>query len=340
MSKSLPTGGDQRPSRSSVRGFSTPRPPGRFIRKPLLMKLPSRTIPLLLASLWFSNLNAEQFTTNWEVEIPDQISDGKPQPNPLPPELPDFSVTETYTLRKDVVEAPPMPGLPPVEGRISVSVRKVVDPELPPLPEPPPPLPPDDAAVKAILKEFEESHKGTELVFLSATVYDQSRTLLRIYLSGGDGWEITAWSNIDFNHFSGFASYRTTSPEGEMSDVALLMGLGNIDTDRMNKLSAESGELFEMPRVPRLRDISEGPAYVIVEGKDTEGAALETLKQLHLLYEKEGTRMREAHLSRMAEEKKLRKHYLANPPKPKDVVLNYWRGKRPADAGLNGEAKP
>jgi hypothetical protein len=233
-----------------------------------------------------------------------------------------------------------MPGLPPVEGRISLSVRKVVDPGLPPLPEPPPPLPPDDAETKAMLEESKETHNGSELVFLSATVYDHSRTLLRIQLSGEDGWEVTAWSNIDFNHFSGFASYRTTSPEGEASDVALVTGLGNIDTDRMKKLSAETGESFENPLLPKLRDISEGPAYVIVEGKDAEGAALETLKQMHLLYGKEGNRMREAHLSRVAEEKKMREYYLANPPKPKDVVLNYWRGKRPAIAGGNGEARP
>jgi hypothetical protein len=281
----------------------------------------------------------EETTGKWEVEIVQPISDGKPQPTPLPPMLPNFTVSETQTLRKDVTETPPMPGLPPVEGRISLTVRKVVDPELPPLPEPPPPLPPDDAATKAMLEEFSETHKGTDLVFISATVYDNSRTLLRIYLSGGDGWEVTAWSNIDFNHFSGFSSYRTTSPEGEASDIALLMGLGNVETDRMSELSDDS-ELLDNPQPPRLRDVTEGPAYVVVDGNDSEGAALETLKQMHLLYEKEGTRMREAHLSRVAEERKMREYYLANPPKPKDVVLNYWRGKRPASAGGNGEARP
>jgi hypothetical protein len=190
-----------------------------------------------------------------------------------------------------------------------------------------------------MLEEFSETHKGSELVFISATVYDHSRTLLRIYLSGGDGWEVTAWSNIDFNHFSGFSSYRTTSPGGETSDVALLMGLGNVDTERMSELS-DGSELLDNPQPPRLRDVTEGPAYVVVDGNDSEGAALETLKQMHLLYEKEGTRMWEAHLSRVAEERKMREYYLANPPKPKDVVLNYWRGKRPASAGGNGEARP
>lgn len=194
--------------------------------------------------------------------------------------------------------------------------------------------------MQAILEEFRKYHKGTELVFLSATVYDHSRTLLRIHLSGAEGWEITAWSNIDFNHFAGFASYRATSPEGEISDVALVMGLGNVDTERMKELYADNSELLNNPQPPRLRDVTKGPAYKVVDGNDSEGAALETLKQMHWLYEKEGTRMMEAHLSRVAEERKLREYYLANPPKPKDVVLNYWRGKRPSGAGGNGEARP
>lgn len=285
-------------------------------------------------------LAAQRPTREWKVEIPERISDGKPQPARSRPILRNFKVMETRTLRRDVVEAPPMPGLPPVQGRISLSVRKVVDPGLAPLPEPPPPLPPDDAVTRAMLEESGENHKGTELVFLSATVYDHSRTLLRIHLSGEDGWQVTAWSNVDFNHFSGFSSYRTTSPEGEISDVALLMGLGNVETGRMKELYAGNSGLPDNPQAPRLRDVTKGPAYVIVDGNDSEGAASETLKQMHLLYAKEGNRMRVAHLSRVAEERKMREYYLAYPPKPKDVVINYWRGKRPSGAAGNGEARP
>src|SRR5690606_14102478 len=135
---------------------------------------------------------------DWQVEIPPPVIVGGSADTSPPPVAPAFTVLETRTLRRDVAEAPPMPGLPPVEGRISVTVRKVADPGLPELPEPLPPTSPDDAAVQAQTGEFRENHKGTDLVFISATVYGNSRTFLRIQPNGSTGGEVTAWSNIDF----------------------------------------------------------------------------------------------------------------------------------------------
>lgn len=272
---------------------------------------------------------AKATDVEWRLEIPGLISDGKPAPPPPPPVMPDFSVEGSRTFRKDVVEAPPMPGLPAVEGRISVTVRKVIDPGLPELPKPLPPLQPTDPAVIARLAEYAGKYRGTELLFVSATVYDHSRTFLRIYPNGRVKDEVTAWSNLDMNHFSGWGSYRAIGPNGEIKEFMLLMGIGNEDTGGMEKLFSKHGHTYEKPEIPRMRDVSAGPAYVIVDGKDSGSEALETLAEIHELYSVEGARMERAFHSRVAEEKKLRAYYLANPPEPKDVVMNYWRGKRP-----------
>ena len=276
----------------------------------------------------------------WHVEISHEISDGKPAAPAPPAVAPEFQVKESRTIRKDVVESPPMPGLPPVQGRISMTVRKVVDPKLPPLPVALPSVFQDDPEMKARLEEFKEKYHRTELVFVSATVYDHSRTFLRILPNGQVEGEVTAWSNIDFNHFAGVGSYRATSPEGETMEFGLLMGLGNVDTANMEKLAAKGGSAYEKTQIPRLPDIASGPAFVIVSGEDSKSEALDILSQIHELYTTEGSRMETAYLRRVAEEKKLRQFYEAHPPKPKDLVLNYWRGKSPAGAASNRTERP
>ena len=268
------------------------------------------------------------------VSIPGPISDGTPSPPPPLPEVPDFTVVRSQTKRIEVVEAPPMPGLPAVQGTVSMTVRKVVDPKLPELPQPPPPAAVEDPVVQARLQELAEKYQGTELLFLSATTYDHSRTVLTIYPNGRVDQKVTAWSNIDFNHFTGFALYRVTDADGTYTDFGMLMGVGNIDTERWSERLAEQGHEYDAPEIPTLPDLAAGgPAYVVTEGADSGSPALATLAQLHELYTKEGTRMRDAYVAREAELERQRAFYLANPPKPKDIVIHYWRGKRPENKG-------
>lgn len=300
------------------------------------MKFPSVHLVLLGLTLPLFSQEVEQVPQAGapEVSIPGPISDGKPGEPPPPPEVPGFSVTESRTRRIDVVEAPPMTGLPPVTGRISVTVKKVIDPALPELPALLPDVRPDDPAVMAKLQELKESYRGTHLVFVSATTYDHSRTYLRIYPNGRVDEQVAAWSNLDFHHFSGFSMYRVTEADGTFSDYGLLMGVGNMDTVRWAALMAEHGRDYTPPEIPPLPDLAtHGPSYVVVEGKGSGSDALDTLYQMHELYRKEGSRMEEAFYARRAEEARQRAWYLANPPKPKDLVLHYWRGKRPANQG-------
>ena len=114
-----------------------------------------------------------------------------------------FTVQSTLTQQLQVEQAAEMAGLPPMKGTITATVQLVDDPGLV---DPLPPLPallPKDPAVIARMADFRQGDSGSELVFVSATVYDHSRTLLKCHLGGGDQKEISVWSNLDFNHFGG-----------------------------------------------------------------------------------------------------------------------------------------
>ncbi len=267
------------------------------------------------------------FTTD-KVEIPRLPVDAvRAEPKPKPPPI-NFKAIRSQTRRVDVVEAPPMPGLPPVTGNIGITVSQVEDPGLP---DPPPPAPPvaiDDPDALARFEEFKNSYQGPEMLAVSATVYDHSRTFLRIYPNGKAEKALTAWTNIDFNHFCGFTTYRVTKPDETYMDYSMMMGIGNMDTARIQRFLAKNGQQYEAPEIPELPDIQiAGPAFVVVEGS-SKGKAMATLRQLHELYRTEGASLKQAFYAREKAEAERRAHFLANPPKPKDVNINFWRTKK------------
>ena len=269
----------------------------------------------------------EKLTLEWEVEIPGTIADGTPSEPAPKPEPIDFNVLTSSTRRVEATEAPEMPDLPPVKGTINVTVQMVEDPGLPDPPPPLPALPPDDPAVIAKMEEIRENYHGTELVFLSATVYDHSRTLLRICPNGKTEGEITAWSNVDFNHFSGFSTFQVKGSDGTFHDYGLLMGIGNTDTYRMRKRLAQHD--YDQPEIPEMPDLAfSGPSFVVIDG-ETKGEAMDTLSQVHDLYRKEGVRMEEAFHAREKAYADRKAYLLANPPVPEDIVIRFWKRDQP-----------
>jgi len=296
-----------------------------------MRNLPAFTALLCLAS---PVLAQERVFTTDKVEIPRLPVDAvRAEPKPKPPPI-DFKVISSRTRRFDVVEAPPMSGLPPVTGNIAITVRKVEDPGLP---DPPPPAPPvviDDPDALARFEEFKNSYQGPEMLAVSATVYDHSRTFLRIYPNGKTEKTLTAWTNIDFNHFCGFTTYRVTKPDETYTDYSMMMGIGNMDTARIQRFMAKNGQHYEAPEIPELPDIRiAGPDFVVVEGS-SKGKAMETLRQLHELYRKEGASLEQAFYDREKAQAERREYFLANPPKPKDVTISFWKRRGPSQIAL------
>jgi hypothetical protein len=218
-----------------------------------------------------------------------------------------------------------------VKGTITATVQLVKDPGLPD----PPPLPalsPDNPAVIARLEELRESHSGTELVFISATVYDHLRTFLRCF-PGGDGKnEISGWSNLDFNHFSGFSTYQVKAADGEVRQYGLMMGLGNEDTRQRIELLEKHDRASDPLEIPKLPDLaSGGPAFVVTAEDSTNREAMAVIEGMHDLYRVEGERMAAAYHSRTKAHEERKAFLLANPPKPEDVTITFWKRHQPSN---------
>ena len=124
-----------------------------------------KTISLYIWLVSLHCLQAQYSPPAWDVEIPGPISDGtRAEPAPKPEPI-DFRVLTSNTRQIDVTEAAEMPDLPPIQGRINVTVQMVEDPGLP---DPPPALratAPDDPAVIARMEALRKNYRGTELVF-------------------------------------------------------------------------------------------------------------------------------------------------------------------------------
>ena len=268
----------------------------------------------------------ENTVLGWDVEIPTPIADGARSPIAPKPKPIHFKVLASNTRRQKVTEAPEMPDLPPIKGTINVTVQMVEDPGLPN----PPPLfttVPGDPVVIARLGELREKYRGTELIFVSATVYDHSHTLLRIFPNGKVEGEISAWTNVDFNHFSGFSTYRIKASDGTFSDRGLLMGISNIDTEMVRKKFKQQRQDNNELEIPILPDLAvSGPSFTVVEG-ESKGEAMDALYQIHDLYRKEGVRMAAAFHAREKANAERKAYLLANPPIPENIVIRFWKRK-------------
>ncbi len=247
------------------------------------------------------------------VKIPGQIADGTPAPPAAPPSLPSFNVEKTSITDR---------------GNHNLILRKVAPI---PLPEPPP-LPAldiEDPAVQTRIGELTEKYKGISLTFVSATVYDHKYTFIRWWPNGGAGEELSGWSNLDWNHLSGFSSYEAPDATGEVREHALLMGIGNVDTEQWRKRSASRGYDYEAPSPPVLPDLStKGPAFLVTKGPTDNAEAIAIMHGLHQLYAKDGERLHQAWLGREKAAKEKAEYLRLHPPVPQDVEVFYWRKGR------------
>ena len=178
------------------------------------------------------------------------------------------------------------------------------------------------------------------MVSLSATVYDHCRTFVRWNPSGEAGDEVSGWSNLDFNHFSSFCHYQVKGQDGEVRQYVLMMGIGNTDTVRTSENFQRAGKIYQAPEHPELPDLAtNGPAFVITEGDTPDKEMLKKIEDMHELYRVEGARMAAAYEARIKAYEERKAFLLANPPKPADVNVSFWKRDRPLRQPLNLETE-
>ena len=203
--------------------------------------------------------------------------------------------------------------------------------------KPPPPEPPepaadfDQAAFEAELAETRANNPEPRVIMLGATVYRSKdappRTLVRFW-SGANAETVSFWSSADFALISGVCTYVGT--DGRLR--SLLVMLGNVDIDLATARLASHGYKYDAPSIP---DFPKGPATFTIVGKQPAAEVLIPIQSLHDIYNNEFSRLNTAYEGRERARLQHEADLKANPPKPKNITLNYWRteGTAPAKGG-------
>jgi hypothetical protein len=243
------------------------------------------------------------------------IPDGTP-PLPQPPK-PKFIVPARDILATTTQQ----------QGGRTITLNRIKPIALPPPPEPAPPSADfDNTALRERLAENRAEQPKTDLIFLSATVYRSQnvppRSLVR-YWAGGKGGQIAFWSSADFALISGIHCFSDSAA----TIHSLLMGWGYIDTSLMADRFAAHGREYHAPDIPSFPD---GPATFTIVGEQPADEILFSIQSLHDLYNSEYARLKTAMEGRERARIEREAYLKANPPQPKDIVLNFWRTEKPA----------
>ncbi len=243
--------------------------------------------------------------------ITGHLHDGTPSPPSPPMPEPELNILKTLTKPIVRIEPAPLPDMQPVQKTVTLTKHIIVEPDYP---EVPPPLPPreiTDPAVIARMAIMRAKYRKTEMVYVSATVYDRRRTLVKWWPNGHHEEAMSAWSDVDFNLLSGFAEFTLQGRK-----FSLLMGLGNENSTTRRRSVSKTGRTYTTPEIPMIP--ADGPGFVVIKGDATRPGALDVLTSLHELYRIEGTRLQDAYAGREQARIEAEARHRANPPQPKD----------------------
>lgn len=193
-------------------------------------------------------------------------------------------------------------------GNRSAIYNLVVPPVLPPPPVPTPPPPPLTAEQIQVLEA--RPLKMSVVLFLSATVFGRQVTQLRWSDENG---QHTAFSNIDFNYFSGPSGFETAD-----TSYFLFMGLGN-------QTREEAGA--DSIQVPPLSQFSAAASqYTVGENSVNPPTAgsLKMLDDMHAYFDANKLQMIDSYNKRVADQAARAQWLLDHPPVPHDTVINFW----------------
>ena len=159
------------------------------------------------------------------------------------------------------------------------------------------------------------------MLLVGATVYrfddSPSRSLVQLWHQA-EGEPVTIWSSADFALLSGFSTFSDSAD----STTSLMMMWSVTNLDTRTALQTKFSRQFKAPDFP---DFPPGKAtYVIASGNPTP-QTLASIQSLHDLYNNEHDRLKEAYDGRERAQRQHEAELKANPPQPKDIVLNYWR---------------
>lgn len=249
------------------------------------------------------------------------VSDGRPSPPVVPKVLPKYKIHWSQTHHKNGQKITVNHVETPVKA-VAPSVVPLSDKEL-------------ARRSREFAKALGENKPSGGFFTVSATIYDHETTLVHWWHEGA---KFSAYSNVDWNHLEGFASF-----EGRGKHYTMLLLSANTSMKSLGK-SRQKGYGVTIPELPPLPVLAEkGPRYMVVGGDEKNEEAMEFIEAIHDLYAAEKTRLITAYTEREKNQKiraKQQEELKRNPPPKKDVVINFWENK-PAkkDQSVGKEAK-
>ena len=244
------------------------------------------------------------------------LPDGTP-PSPEPPK-PEFIVAA-----KDILESKTHQ-----QGGRKITVQRITPIVLPDPVKQEAAITPDSPGIAERIEEFIEENPDAGFLFVGARVYRSEDGAQRTFVNlwpQGQGEALSFWSSADFALLSGFSSF--IGSDGKTRSIIMAWDIQEIES--LGKLTAPLENENGLPPLPI---IAEGKvSFAITSGAATE-ESLAAVQSLHDLYHNEHPRLLAAYegreKARLAQEAELK----ANPPKPKDIVLSFWRTESPAPA--------
>lgn len=206
-------------------------------------------------------------------------------------------------------------------GNRSAIYNRVAPPLLPPKPpsEPPPVRPPLTAEQLQALEQSQPAPKKNVVIFISATVYDRQITQLRWSDESGAH---RAFSNIDFNYFSGAGMFATPD-----TSYFLMMGLGNETRD------AAAASKIQLPALEQFRPTQAQYLVVQDDAKSPTDQSLKWLDDLHAYFDANKQQMIDGYNKSVADQIARQQWLKEHPPVPQNTVINFWRVSPTAPKG-------
>lgn len=211
-------------------------------------------------------------------------------------------------------------------GNRSIILNRVAPPVLPVPPLPPPPPSAEQIAAREAMEAL-QPRKKYEVLFLSATVYDDQVTALRWSDQNGS---YLAYSNIDFSHLASMGEFQT-----DAAVYMLIMGIGSVEraqtpaSDRTGN-PQKAGEGRKPAETPLLSEFSPTRSeYFVVDdpAHPVADEACAAIEALHVYFDANKQRIVEdsgkRETARRAKEIWDKEH----PPNPKDTVIHFWPEK-------------
>ncbi|MEX1115127.1 MAG: hypothetical protein WEB53_07750 [Akkermansiaceae bacterium] len=179
--------------------------------------------------------------------------------------------------------------------------------------------------------EWRDSRQDFRTMQLSATVFDRKLSELQWRKGALD---FTVLSNIDFNYISMIGWL-----ESGQTHWSTFFFVSNIDSEREQsyaRKAMEKGEVYTPQTVPDGSMLkSDRPDYVIYAkpGEEVPTDLVEEMDALHQHYAINEQALKVAWQNRQEMNEALRAWHEANPPIPRDTVINFW----PVRSRTNGK---